>query len=346
MSRPPGLWARLAVLAALLLLVGCGGPGRIQYDGGRCFDDGRPLSAQEVEAKQTTVARRITARQPWFAVITIGVVLLAAASNAERALQLVRGRHEVGRKSLAERLRDMLERQRDNRVRFGAIVGGSLALVVIAGASYVYLDIDKRANERALATLQFCHLAMRTQEEEGVLDEQRRNLEAIQSTAGDIRTLVGKLPPDEQRKAQLIVDQMNAALTKQGKIVGDYAVRTDQAQKDLTAHTAAMEKGIASVQGDLAGLRSLPANLKDLEGAAHRIDETTTSFDGRFGELRGRIDQLDAKVDALLARPVPICASPAPIAPPKAATSAPAESSAPAHAPAPKPAADAGAKPP
>jgi hypothetical protein len=39
--------------------------------------------------------------------------------------------------------------------------------------------------------LQFCHLAMRTEEEEGALDEQRHNLQAIESTAGDIRALVG-----------------------------------------------------------------------------------------------------------------------------------------------------------
>jgi hypothetical protein len=315
----------------------------VQYDGGRCFEDGRPLTVQEVEAQQTVVAQRIASRQPWFAVITIGIVLLAAAGNAEKALLLIRARHVEGHRPLAERLREVLARQRENPVRFATIVGGSLALIAIGGGAYVYLDIDKRASERALGMLQFCHLALRTQEEEGVLDEQRHNLEAIQSTAGDIRTLVGKLPPDEQRKAQLIVDQMNGALARQGKIVGDYAARTDEEQRDLSAHTAAMEKGLASVEGDLAELRSLPANVKDLENAAHHIDETTTSFDARFGDLRERMAALDAKVDALLARPA--FTPPAPATAPT--SSVPGAASAQTRPAAPTPAArDAGKSPP
>jgi hypothetical protein len=329
------------VLAAAVFVAGCDGPGRVQYDGGRCFEDGRPLSAREVEIDQAEVARRIASRQPWFAFITIGVVLLAAAGNAERALMLVRPRRAEGHRPLVERLRDVLARQRDNPALFGAIVGGSLFLIVLAGGAYIYLDIDKRANERALGMLQFCHLALRTQQEEGSLDEQRRNLQAIESTASDIRTLVGKLPPDQQRKAQLIVDQMNSALDKQGKIVGEYIERTDEAQKDLSAHNVAMERGLASVEGELSELRSLPANLKDLEGAAHRIDETTTSFDARLGDVRARLAGLDTKLDALLARPA--CPTPSPGPPAKAASAAVTKDSAHAQTATPAlPAADGG----
>ncbi len=317
------------VLVAAACLAGCDGPGRVQYDGGRCFEDGRPLTAKEVEADQADVARRIASRQPWFAIITIGIVLLAVAGNAEKALLLVRARHVEGHRPFVERLRDVLLRQRERRAVFGTIVGGSLALIAVAGGAYIYLDIDKRASERALGMLQFCHLALRTQQEQGQLDEQRRNLRAIESTAGDIRTLVGKLPPEQQRKAQLIVDQMNSALDKQGRIVGEYIERTDEAQKDSTTHTMAMEKGLASVEGELSELRSLPANLKDLEGAAHRIDETTTSFDARLGDLRARLSAVDAKLDTLLARPV--CSAPPPSAPPKAASPLPSASES-AHA--------------
>lgn len=292
------------MLLAALSLVACEGPGHVQYDGGRCFKDGRSLTVQEVEADQTQVARRIASRQPWFAVITIGIVLLAAAGNAEKGLLLIRARHVEGHRPLAERLREVLERQRETPFRFAAIVGGSLGLLVLAGGAYIYLDIDKRASERALGMLQFCHLALTTQEEEGALNEQRHNLEAIESTAGDIRTLVGQLPPDEQRKAQLIVGQLNTALAKQGRIVGDYVARTDEAQKDLSTHTLAMEKGIASVEGDIAELRSLPAALKDLQNASHIMDDTMASFDARFGDVHTRIAGLDAKLDALLARPL------------------------------------------
>jgi hypothetical protein len=170
---------RLAFVVVILCVAGCDGVGRVQFDGGRCYKDGRPLAIQDVEAEQTAVSRRITSRQPWFAVITIGVVLLAAAGNAEKALLLVRARRVEGHRPIAERLREVLARQRESPVRFAAIVGVSLALVVFAGGAYVYLDVDKRASERALGMLQFCHLALRTQEEEGVLDEQRQNLAAI-----------------------------------------------------------------------------------------------------------------------------------------------------------------------
>jgi hypothetical protein len=302
----------------------------VQYDRGHCSKDGKPLTMQEVEAEQAEVARRIASRQPWFAVITIGVVLIAAAGNAERALVLFRARHVEGHRPLAERMREMLARQRESPIIFALLVGGSLTFISVAGGAYIYLDIDKRASERALTMLQFCHITLRAQEEQAVLDEQRHNLEAIQSTTGDIRTLVGKLPPDEQRKAQLIVTQMNDALSKQGKIVGDYAARTDEEQKALSAHTAAMEKGLASVQGDLAELRSLPTTVKDLEGATHRIDQATTSIDGRCDELRGRLAGVDAKVDALLSRPACVVPSASP-APKAAASAEPGSSPQPAH---------------
>jgi hypothetical protein len=265
--------------------------------------DGHPLTSQQVEQEQAMVASRIASRQPWFAIITIGVVVVAIGSNAQRALLLFKARHTQGQESRAGRLREALARQRDNPVVFASILATSLLLAAIGGGFYIYLDIDKRASERALGMLQFCHLALRTQEEQRVLADQRQNLEAIQSTAGDIRTLVGKLPPDEQRKAEQIVADMNDALARQGKIVGDYAERADEAQKDLSAHTAAMEKGLASVQGDLEGLRSLPTDMKDLETAARRLDESMTAFDARLDDLRTKAAGIDAKMDALLARP-------------------------------------------
>jgi len=324
--------ARILVFAAMACIGGCQGPGHIQYDGGQCLKDGRPLTTAEVEANQAEVSRRIASRQPWFAVITIGIVLLAAGGNAEKALLLVRARHVEGHRPLVERLRDVLLRQRERPAIFGTIVFGSLAVLVLAGCAYIYLDIDKRASERALGMLQFCQIALRTQQEEGDLDEQRRNLQAIEATAGDIRSLVDKLPPEQQRKAQLIVNQMNSALDRQGKIVGEYIEHTDEAQKDLSTHTLAVEKGLASVQGELSELRSMPANIKDLEGAAQRIGETTTSFDARLNELRGRLSAIDTKLDTLLARPICSTSSPNALAkaPSPAAASAPTATTVPA----------------
>ena len=321
---------RLGLVVGIVLglfACGCAGPGHFQFEAGRCSKDGEQLTLEQVEAEQANVAQRIASRQPWFAVITIGIVLVAAGSNLDRVLVLFRARQADGaHRPLAERLRDALARQREKPARFGLIVGGSLALVLFSGGAYVYLDVDRRVSERALGMLQFCHLAMRTQQEEGVLDQQRKNLDAIQSTAGDIRTLVGKLPPDEQKKAQQIVSQMNDALARQGKIVGDYASRTDEAQKDLAAQTSAMEKGLATVQGNLEGLRSLPATVKELETATHRIDQAT-------GELDGKLGALDSKVDTLLARPA---CSAAPPSPPPKSSAAPALGGDGGLAPAPK----------
>lgn len=306
--KSPVRVVRLAFVLLSLCLFGCSTVGGIEYDGGRCLEDGQPMTAQRVEQEQAAVASRIASRQPWFAIITIGVVVVAVGSNAQRALALFRARHAHGQEPLADRLREALTRQRGSPVVFASILAVSMVLVAVGGSFYIYLDIDKRASERALGMLQFCHLAMKTQDEQKVLTEQRQNLEAIQSTAGDIRTLVGKLPPDEQKKAQLIVTEMNDALAKQGKIVGDYAERADEAQKDLSEHTAAMEKGLATMEGDLAGLRTLPNDVKDLEGATRRIDQAMTSIDGRFDDLRAKVASVDAKLDALAARPA--CTTP------------------------------------
>jgi hypothetical protein len=293
-----------AAFALLLLLAACGGPGHVQYDNDRCLIDGHTATLGEVESRQAAVAARIQSRQPWFAIVTIVVVLVAGASNAEKAMVLLRARkHDGENRRLSERIRDALERHRQSPMRFGAIVGSTLGLLAMAAGLYIYLDVDKRASERALGMLQFCHLALRTNEEQGVLAEQRKNLNAIQSTAGDIRALVDKLPPEEKQKAQEIVAQMNAALAKQGKIVGDYLSRSDEQQKALKEHTAAVEKGLSSLSSDLGALKSLPATLRDIGDGVKRVDGKVALEDATVKALQTQLTDLDAKLQKLLARP-------------------------------------------
>ena len=313
------------LLAATVLLAACGGPGQVQYDNDRCLIDGHQATLGEVEARQATVAARIQSRQPWFAVVTIVVVLVAGASNAERIVLLLRARKSDGARPLSERLRDALDRHRQSPLRFFAIVGGTLGLLVLAAGLYIYLDVDKRASERALGMLQFCHLALRTDEEQGVLAEQRKNLNAIQSTAGDIRALVDKLPPEEKQKAQEIVAQMNTALAKQGKIVGDYLSRSDEQQKALKEHTAAVEKGLSSLSTDLGALKSLPATLRDIGDGVKRVDGKVALEDASVKALQSQLADLDAKLQKLLARPA--CDAPKP--PTSAVASRPADLGAP-----------------
>src|SRR4051794_15369276 len=101
---------RAAVILLGLVGSGCSGPGHVQYDNDRCLIDGRAASLAEVEARQAAVAARIQARQPWFAIVTIVVVLVAGASNAEKAMVLVRARKSDGGRPMSERLRDALDR--------------------------------------------------------------------------------------------------------------------------------------------------------------------------------------------------------------------------------------------
>ena len=302
--------ARALFVVAALLLTACGGPGHVQYDNERCLIDGQVASIGEVEVRQATVAKRIQSRQPWFAIVTIVVVIVAGASNAEKAMVLLRARKNDGGRPLGERIRDTLERHRQSPLRFGAIVGSTLGLLLMAAGLYIYLDVDKRASERALGMLQFCHLALRTSQEQGVLDEQRKNLTAIQSTAGDIRALVDKLPPEEKQKAREIVTQMNVALEKQGKIVGDYLTRSDEAEKALKEHNAAVEKGLTSLSSDLGALKSLPAALKDLGEGVKRVDAKVDAQDGDVKALHAALADLDTRVKQLLARPA--CEPPKP----------------------------------
>ena len=309
---------RRALWCALLLAAACGGPGRVQYDNDRCLIDGHRATLSEVEARQAEVAQRIQARQPWFAVVTIVVVLVAGASNAEKVMVLFRARKSAeNNRPLGERIRDALDRHRQSPVRFGAIVGSTLGLLIVAAGCYIYLDVDKRASERALGMLQFCHLALRTSEEQGVLSEQRKNLQAIQSTAGDIRSLVDKLPPEEKQKAREIVATMNQALERQGKIVGDYLTRSDAQEKELKEHTALVEKGLSSLSTDLTSLKGLPALLKEIGDGVNRVDSRLGAADGRYAALQHELDGVDANVKALLARPA--CEPPRP-PPPAVAT--------------------------
>jgi hypothetical protein len=307
--------ATLLFLAASWLAACGGGPGHVQYDNDRCLIDGHPATLSEVESRQTAVAQRIQSRQPWFAIVTIVVVLVAGASNAGKAMVLLRARkHDGEERPLSERIRDALDRHRESPLRFGAIVGSTLGLLIVAASFYIYLDVDKRASERALGMLQFCHLALRTSAEQGVLAEQRKNLTQIQSTAGDIRALVDKLPPEEKQKAREIVAQMNKALEQQGKIVGDYLVHADEQQKALEQHNALMEKGITSLSSDLDGLKTLPGTLRELGDGVKKLDGKLSGEDDSVKALQGKLADLDDKVQKLLDRPACEPTKPAAIA--------------------------------
>ncbi|MEO6950760.1 MAG: hypothetical protein ABI321_03025, partial [Polyangia bacterium] len=197
---------------------------------------------------------------------------------------------------------------RDRPVRYFAMVVGTLVLLGVAGGFYVYLDADKRASERALGQLQFCHLALRNGEAEDILTEQRHNLEAIETTAGNIRQLVDKLPPAEQQKAKAIVDQIGVTLSHQTKLVNDYMERTSETTKEAEEHHELLMRGLSSIETNVGTLKGLPQTLRDLSDEVQHVD-------GKVGtsqaELDAKVAALKASIDVLVARPAPKCVCPA-----------------------------------
>ena len=241
--------------------------------------------------------------------LTVLVVVLAGASHMEKLVLLFSARRAGGKK-FGERLQAVLERYRTRPVRYFTIVVGTLVLLLAAGGCYIYLDADKRASERALGMLEFCHLALRTRDAQGVLIEQRHNLQAIESTAGDIRALVDKLPPEEQRKAHQIVATMNAALTQQGKLVGDYLNRSEETTTMLNQHTEALQRGLSSVEAGVLGLKSLPGGLHDSDLSVQKLDGQLGAFDAKLdgqSKTLGQLAALTAEVKALADCPAPVC---------------------------------------
>ncbi len=294
------------LIPLLLVIAACGGPGHVEFNQGKCLIDAQPANIQEVESRQAKISERIISRQPMFVLVTVLIVLLAGASHLEKVVLLFSTRRQESH-GLSQRLRVALERYRDRPLRYFSIVVSTLLLMGIAGGFYVYLDADKRASERALGLLQFCHLALRNGEAEGILTEQRHNLETIESTAGSIRALVKKLPPEEQEKAKEIVSQINSALSRQGKLVNEFLAQTTESNKSVVAHTQVLEKGLSTLETNILDLKPLPQGLRDLTEQLRALDGKQTSAEAKLVALKGAVDALAARPDVKC--PACICES-------------------------------------
>jgi hypothetical protein len=270
---------RALAILSVLICCSCEHPGHVEYTGGQCMIDGAPATLSEVEARQAKISERVVARQPLSVAVTILIVLLAGASHVEKLILLFTTRRKEAH-GLGDRIRNALDRYRAHPIRYFAIVVGTLLLLGAAGGTYVALDAERRADERALGLLQFCHVALRNRQADALLDEQRKNLAAIESTAGNIRSLVGTLPPEEQKKARQIVEQINAALAKQSTLVNDFTAR-----------------GLTALEGDFATLKGLPASVRELGEELKRRD---AAADGKLAAIKSGLD-------ALAARPAPKC---------------------------------------
>jgi hypothetical protein len=208
---------------------------------------------------------------------------------------------------MGDRVRALVDRYRAHRAGYLAMLGGSVGLLVAAGTFYIYLDADKRASERALAALQFCHLALRTADEKSALDEQRRNLSSIHDTAGEIRQLIAKLPPAEQAKAKQIIGHMDDAVGREGRLISDHLQRSEETAVAIRDRTQSIEKGVSGLQTDIDGLKPLPVAVRALEQTVARLDERGLAADKWRLAQDERLATLARGVDALASRPPPVC---------------------------------------
>lgn len=298
--------ASLAAIAlSVVVSAGCGGPGHVRFDRDSCYIDGRVASLQAVEEHETQVQHRIASRQPWLVAITVAIVALAGIGYVERLLLLFSVNRDT--RSMGDRLKAIVIRYRTHPVRYFAMVGGSVGLLLTAGVLYIYLDADKRSSERALGTLQFCHLALRTVDEKKTLDDQRQNLASIHQTAGEIRQLIDKLPPAEQAKAQEIVGHMDDAVRRQGRSIADRLQRSEDTAESIRDGTISIERGLSGLQSELGELRELPARVHAIGDALHGVESHGVATEQTLAEVSGKIAAVQKSLDGLSNRPPPSC---------------------------------------
>jgi hypothetical protein len=298
-------WALMLGFALLPSLAGCGGPGVIRIEPGTCTIDGTSADLLRVEERESQVQRRIVSRQPWLIAITVVVVSLAGISYIERLVMLFSASRDT--QGMGDRVRALVDRYRAHRVRYVAMVAGSVSVLIGAGVFYIYLDADKRASERALATLQFCHLSLRTADEKRALDEQRSNLSSIHDTAGEIRGLIAKLPPDERAKAHQIIGHMDDAVGRQGRLITEHLQRSEDAAEALRDRTQSIERGVSGLQSGLDGLKPLPVTVRALSDLVAHLDGRAAATEGRLAADDDKLQAIQRSLDTLVSRPAPAC---------------------------------------
>ncbi|MEO6776919.1 MAG: hypothetical protein ABI467_28540 [Kofleriaceae bacterium] len=303
----------LTRLPMWLVLTACGTGPRVSYVDGKCVIDGLAAPLAQVQARQAQITQHVLSRQPILTAIAVAAVVIAGAGYLQRILTVLAARRAHDQ-TFGDRLRKRMERYRTHPVRYFMLLGLVLGLLVAAGVAYVGMDADKRTSERALANLQFCHLALRSAEEQHVLAEQRDNLASISSSEGQIRALVDGLPPAEQQKAHEIVQQLSASLGQQRTMVAHLAEHADVAAKAVSEHQAVVERGLSKLADDVVDLKSMPAAIGKLSGA---LDAVTTHQDTLGSELEActarmdtmakSVDGVGKQLDELANRPAPAC---------------------------------------
>ncbi len=274
----------------------------VTYDRQRCEIDGRAVTIAEVEAQQAQVGHHLLARQPVHTAVVVAILLLASLGYLDKLALLIAARRSSG-PSFSERVRAALERHRPHPVRYFGIVSGAMLLVVVGAGLYVYLDADKRASERALQQLQFCHLALVGAEAQEALERQRSNLEQLRSTASSIKALVDGLPPAEQKKAEALLEQLHLAADNQSRILDEEGA----VAQAVAAGSEEARKDFDELRAGIDGLKGLPERLSGVASQVDRLEarlrldatsetETPTTLGAAIAALRKQGDAATARL--------------------------------------------------
>ena len=316
LSRSRTNAARTFFLASMLIALtsGCGGPGEVRFYQGGCTIDGEAADLPRVEAREAAVQHRIARLQPWLVAITVAIVSLAGIGYVERLIMLFSARRQA--RGMGERLQAVVDRYRSHPVRYFALLAGSVGMLIAAGTFYIYCDADKRSSERALGALQFCHLALRTSDEKLALDDQRQNLSSIHETAGAIRQLIDKLPPDEQAKASEIINHMDDAVGRERRAISSRLQRSEETTLALSTEAQSIAHGLSGLETEVGSLKGLPADLRALAGALGEVNGRVTTADAKLAAANDKLTETNAalatlvsSVRELAARPAPVCPS-------------------------------------
>ena len=260
----------------------------------RSSSTGQSATLGEVETRQAAVAKRIQSRQPWFAVVTMVGCRRRRVERGE-GMVLFRARKNDGGRPLGERIRDTLERHRGRarcawrhrRRRRWAAVDGSPALHLF--------DVDKRASERALGMLQFCHLALRTTRSRAC-STSAQELDCDRVDGGrHPRARRQAAARGEKKKAREIVDADEHGARESRARVGDYLHALGRGGKGAEGARG----GRKGLDVAVVGSRARSSRCRGAQGSRRRRQARRREAgrqDGDVKALQARSANIDTKV--------------------------------------------------
>ena len=181
----------------------------------------------------------------------MAIVSLAGIGYVERLVMLFSARREA--RGMGERLQAVIDRYRSHPVRYFALLAGSVGMLIAAGSLYIYCDADKRSSERALGALQFCHLALRT------ADENRRSTISARTCRRSTRRPAPSASsstscrrPSRPRPSE-IINHMDDAVGRERRVISGRLARSEETTLALSDRGAVDRAGPRTVSRPTSG---------------------------------------------------------------------------------------------